>query len=164
MTESLRTRLERLGFNLFPAYRFGGGRVTHIREDWREVHVEVPLNWRTRNYVGTTFGGSMYAAVDPIYMLMLVRNLGRAYTVWDRAATISFERPGRGTLRAEFHLPESEIDDLRASLSPGESTTREYEVELVGEDGETGAVVEKSLYVRQDRPEGALGWLRARTG
>ena len=93
MTESLRTRLERLGFDLFPAYRFGGGRVTYIREDWREVHVEVPLNWRTRNYVGTTFGGSMYAAVDPIYMLVLIRNLGRAYTVWDRAASISFERP-----------------------------------------------------------------------
>jgi hypothetical protein len=97
-------------------------------------------------------------------MLMLIRNLGRAYTVWDRAASISFERPGRGTLSAEFHLPESETDDLRTSLSPGDSTTREYEVELVDEDGETGAVVEKTLYVRQDRPEGVLGWLRPRTG
>jgi acyl-coenzyme A thioesterase PaaI-like protein len=164
VSESPRTRVERAAFNVFPAYRFGGGRLTYIREDWREVHVEVPLNWRTRNYVGTTFGGSMYAAVDPVYMLMLIRNLGGAYTVWDRAATISFERPGRGTLHAEFHLSKSELDDLRTSLSSGESTTREYEVELLGEDGEPCAVVEKILYVRQDRPEGALGWLRDRLG
>jgi hypothetical protein len=37
-------------------------------------------------------------------------------------------------------------------------------VELLGEDGEPCAVVEKILYVRQDRPEGALGWLRDRLG
>lgn len=157
MTESLRTRLERLGFDLFPAYRFGGGRVTYIREDWREVHVEVPLNWRTRNYVGTTFGGSMYAAVDPIYMLMLIRNLGRAYTVWDRAASISFERPGRGTLSAEFHLPESETDDLRTSLSPGDSTTREYEVELVDEDGETVPSSRRPSTSARTVPKGSSG-------
>jgi hypothetical protein len=36
-------------------------------------------SWRTRNYVGTIFGGSMYSAVDPIYMVMLTRRLGKDY-------------------------------------------------------------------------------------
>src|SRR5512145_941822 len=108
MPESLRTRVQRFGFNLFPAYRGTGGRVTYIAHDWREVRVEIPLSRRTRNYVGTIFGGSMYGAVDPIYMLMLIRCLGADYVVWDKAATIRFLRPGRSTLRANFELPVEE--------------------------------------------------------
>ncbi len=71
MPESIRTTLMRWGFNLFPAYRGTGGRITYIAADWREVRVTLPLNWRTGNYVGTIFGGSMYGAVDPLYMVML---------------------------------------------------------------------------------------------
>lgn len=147
--ESLRTRLERRLFNFFPAYRLGGGRVTYIQRDWREIHVAVPRSIWTRNYVGTIFGGSMYAAVDPIYMLMLLRTLGDDFTVWDKAAEIRFREPGRSTLHARFELPEAETDRLR-DLDPGESTDPVYEVELVDEDGVVHAEVEKTLYVRRD--------------
>jgi acyl-coenzyme A thioesterase PaaI-like protein len=94
MPESFQTRIDRLKFNIFPAYRGSGGRVTYIADDYREVRVKLPLSWRTRNYVGTIYGGSIYAAIDPIYMLMLVKNLGREYTVWDKAANIRFKSPG----------------------------------------------------------------------
>lgn len=151
MSESLRTRLWRWGFNLFPAYRFGGGRVTYIRRDWQEIHVEVPLSWRTRNYVGTIFGGSIFAAVDPIYMMMLIKTLGDAYTVWDKAAEVRFERPGQSTLSAEFHLSDEELQSIRASLSPGESTERVYDIDLVDENAVVHATVEKTLYVKRDR-------------
>src|SRR3979490_955761 len=104
MSESWRSRLARGHFNLFPAYRGTGGRVLYIRHDWREVRIKVPLNWRTRNYVGTICGVSLYGAVDPIYMLMLIRDLGPGYTVWDKAASIRFRRPGRTTLFATFEL------------------------------------------------------------
>src|SRR5512146_275198 len=116
MPESLRTRVERHAFNLFPAYRGTGGRVRYIAADWREGRVEIPLSWRTRNYVGTIFGGSLYGAVDPIHMLMLIRNLGRGYQVWDKAAAIRFRRPGRGTLSARFLLEEAELGAIREAL------------------------------------------------
>lgn len=96
MAESLRTRLWRWGFNCFPAYRGTGGRVTYIAADWREVRIKLPLNWRTRNYVGTTFGGSLYGAVDPFYMIMLIKLLGPDYIVRDKAAAILFRKPGPG--------------------------------------------------------------------
>src|SRR5271155_5915288 len=100
MRESLRSALTRRLMNLVPAYFGTGGRLTYIADDWREVRVEIPLTVRTRNYVGTIFGGSMYGAVDPIYMLMLIRRLGPDYLVWDKAATIEFKKPGRETLHA----------------------------------------------------------------
>ncbi|HEX7831004.1 MAG TPA: DUF4442 domain-containing protein, partial [Thermoanaerobaculia bacterium] len=65
MPEDFASRLMRWKFNIFPAYRGTGGRVKYIAADFREVRVALPLSFRTRNAVGTIFGGSMYAAVDP---------------------------------------------------------------------------------------------------
>lgn len=70
MPESFKTRVFRWGFNFFPAYRGTGGRIAYIADDFSEIRVKLPLSWRTRNYVGTIYGGSMYGAVDPLNMLM----------------------------------------------------------------------------------------------
>lgn len=148
MPESWRTRLVRWGFNWFPAYRGTGARITYIAADWREVRVRLPLGWRTRNYVGTIFGGSMYGAVDPVYMLMLIKTLGSGYVVWDKAATIQFRRPGRETLYATFRLPEGELATLRAEVDHAAKAEREFTVELVNAAGEVHATCRKLLSIR----------------
>jgi acyl-coenzyme A thioesterase PaaI-like protein len=147
--ESLRTRLARWGFNFFPAYFGMGGHLEFIASDWREVRVAVPLTWRTRNYVGTIYGGSMYGAVDPIYMIMLIKVLGPRYVVWDKAAGIRFLKPGHGTLRAHFQLSEDETDEILTLLESARSVDRHYKVELVDAAGEVCAVIEKTLYIRR---------------
>ena len=140
----------RWGFNVFPAYRGTGARVTYISADWREVRVALPLSWRTRNYVGTIFGGSLYGPVDPMYMIMLIRILGPGYTVWDKAATIRFLRPGRSTLSARFLLEGAEIDEIRRRLESEPSVDRVYSVELKDAAGVTHAAVEKTVYIRKN--------------
>jgi hypothetical protein len=145
----LRTELYRLGFSYFPAYWTTGGRIVDLAGDFSYARVKLPLNWRTRNVVGVTFGGSIYGAVDPVYMVLLRQRLGDDFTVWDRAAEISFEQPGESTLYAEFEVPDSEIERFR-DLAVGESTTRDYLVEVVNADGDVHATVEKTLYVRRD--------------
>jgi acyl-coenzyme A thioesterase PaaI-like protein len=147
MAESFKTRWLRRGFNRFPAYRRTGGRITYIAADLREVRVKLGLTWRTRNYVGTLFGGAMYGAVDPIYMVMLIKLLGPDYVVWDRAATIRFRRPGRATLHATFRINRAETDAIRAALGGAGSIERVYRVDLVDEHGEVHAEVEKTLYI-----------------
>lgn len=62
---ALRTRLYRRFFDWFPAYRSTGAWLTYVDPDWQEVRLTLPLTRRTRNNTGPTFGGSMYAAVDP---------------------------------------------------------------------------------------------------
>jgi len=147
MAESFKTRWLRRWFNLFPAYRRTGGRITYIAADLREVRVKLPLTWRTRNYVGTLFGGAIYGAVDPIYMVMLIRLLGPEYVVWDRTATIRFRRPGRTTLRATFRVDTAETDAIRAALSAARSIERVYRADLVDDRGKVHAEVEKTLYI-----------------
>ncbi len=151
MAESPTTRLRRWGFNLFPAFRGTGAWITYLADDFREVRLRIPLSWRTRNYVGTIFGGSMYAAVDPVYMLMLIQVLGSRYEVWDKAASIRFLEPARETLYARFRLSEEETEAIREVLEERPSTDRRYEVELRSEQGVVHARVEKVVHVRRRR-------------
>ena len=65
--------------------------------DMLEIEIELPLNWKTRGYNGTIFGGSMYACIDPVYMTMILRHLGRGYIAWDRAAAVAFMNRERDT-------------------------------------------------------------------
>ena len=121
--------------------------MEYIADDWREVRVKLSLNWRTRNYVGTIFGGSMYGAVDPLYMIMLIKNLGPDYVVWDKAAAIRFKRPGRETLRAVFTVTEAEIAAIKTELATRKSLDRVYTIELKNDAGKIHAIIEKTLYI-----------------
>lgn len=145
-------RLGKWAFNLFPAFRGTGGRVTWVAPDYSEVRIKLPLNWRTRNLVGTTFGGSMYAAVDPFYMIMMIERLGPGYVVWDKAASIRFKKPGKDTLYASFVLDDEEIGRVRqAARQADRSVDRTYQVDLVDRDGTVHATIEKVLYIREER-------------
>ena len=149
-SESLLTRLllRRL-YNLWPCYWGTGVRLKYIARDFREMRLEVPLNWRTRNYVGTIFGGSMYGAVDPVYMLMLIKNLGPGYEIWDKAATIRFKRPGRSTLHARFTLDQEELRRIREELAQAGSIDRVYVVDLTDNEGTVCVTVEKTIHIRR---------------
>lgn len=155
MPESFKSRLWRWAFNFIPAYRGTGGRVTYISGDYAEIHVRLPLSWRTRNYVGTIFGGSMYGALDPVYMIMLIKMLGRDYVVWDKAASIRFRRPGRTTLSAKFVLDSSEVESIKSELQLRKSVDRVYKVDLVDDAGKVHAQVEKTLYIARRARAGA---------
>jgi len=155
MPESFRSKLTRWGFNLFPAFRGTGARITYLADDWREVRIELPLSWRTRNYVGTIFGGSMYGAADPVYMLMLIKNLGPEYVVWDKAASIRFRRPGRSRLYLRFTLEAAELDAIREALAEAPSVDRVYTIDLVDADGVVHATVEKTIYIARREAYGA---------
>ena len=148
MPESFRTRLLRWKTNLFPAFRGTGARVTYIAGDFHEVRIRLPLSRRTRNYVGTIYGGSIYGAVDPFYMIMLMLLLGPDYVVWDKAAEIRFLKPGRTTLYATFRIDDEELEAIRRATEEG-PVDRRYEVELVDEASVSHAAVTKTIYIRR---------------
>ena len=149
MREAIANQLRCWWFYRYGCYRGTGGRVKYVAPDWREVKLEIPLSWRTRNYVGTIFGGSMYGAVDPIYMVMLIQRLGPGYIVWDKRATIHFKRPGRSALSAHFSVSDEEIRAIRQSLESAKSIDRTYTIEIVDGSGTPCATVEKVIYIRR---------------
>jgi acyl-coenzyme A thioesterase PaaI-like protein len=146
-------KLRSWSFYLFGCYRGTGGRLQFIAEDWSEVRLELPLSWRTRNYVGTVFGGSMYSAVDPIYMLMLIHRLGPEFVVWDKAASIQFHKPGKETLHARFLVSDEELAAIRTALQSQRSVDRTYTIELKDGVGNICATIEQIIYIRRREPK-----------
>jgi acyl-coenzyme A thioesterase PaaI-like protein len=102
-----------------------------------------------RNIVGTHFGGSLYAMCDPWFMLILMRALGTNYIVWDKAASVQFLRPGRGTVTATFHIPQQRVDEIRLVVDSGLKSEPTFTVDVLDAQGAVVAHVEKLLYVRR---------------
>jgi acyl-coenzyme A thioesterase PaaI-like protein len=143
----------------YPPFLGAGIRVRPVRHEGEEaVEARMRLAWWNRNAVGTHFGGSLYSMCDPFFMLILRQKLGRGYTVWDKAATIRFRRPGRGTVRALFSIPEQRVREIRAAAGRGERFEPTFTTTVVDGEGQVVAEVEKLLYVRrQDPPPPAAG-------
>ena len=137
--------------NLYPPYWGTGISVRAIAKDYRYLKVEMRQRWYNRNYVNTHFGGSLYAMVDPFYMLMLIPILGNDYVVWDKAATIDFIKPGRGTMTAEFSITEAMVTDIIEQTAAGDKYLPHYQVLILDEQGETVAKVNKLMYIRKKR-------------
>jgi acyl-coenzyme A thioesterase PaaI-like protein len=149
LPSGISNKLRCWSFYVFACYRGTGGRPSFIAEDWSEMRLSLPLSWRTRNYVGTIFGGSIYSAVDPIYMLMLIHRLGKDYIVWDKSASIQFKKPGRESLHARFIVDDEELAAIRAALETQRSIDRAYSIELKDSAGNVCATVEKLIYIRR---------------
>ena len=142
---SLRYKL----INFYPPFLGAGIHVLHHQSDEHTINVRMRLTRLNLNVVGTHFGGSLYAMCDPWFMLILMQQLGREYIVWDKAASIQFLKPGRGTVTATFHVPPEAIEELRAQADAGEKIEPVFTVDVVGGQGEVVAKVEKRLYVRK---------------
>src|SRR5690606_23376406 len=108
-------------------------------------------HWYNSNAVGTHFGGSLYAMVDPHYMLMLMRVLGTEYIVWDKAANIDFVKPGKGRVSATMTLSDAEIARIKQATADGEKDLPVYRLVITDESGDTVAEVDKTLYIRKKR-------------
>lgn len=140
----------RRGMNLWPPFLFAGIRIARIADDFRAVDVELRERFYNRNYVGCHFGGSLFAMTDPFWMMMVMRNLDRSYTVWDKSADIEFMKPGQGTVTARFRLTDDMLVDIRANTADeGSKYLPRYSVDITDADGHAVARVSKTLHIRR---------------
>ena len=139
--------LRKLG-NMWRPFRGAGIRIAYVSPDYRDVKVEMKLRWYNRNYVGTHFGGSLYAMTDPFFMMMLINNLGRDYIVWDKGAKIDFIRPGKGTVKVRFQFSAEEIAEIKSLADERGKYIFDRPVNITSDSGEIVATVVKTLYVR----------------
>ena len=148
-------KFKRLFFKIFSFYPpfFGAGIKVKISKDVKTVDVSMKLTFWNRNYVGTHFGGSLYAMCDPFFFFLLMENLGRDYIVWDKGATILFKQPGKGRVHAHFFIPEEKYDEIRKLAESGSSINPEFKVDVLDDDNNVIAAVEKILYIKKKSPK-----------
>ena len=134
--------------NIWPPFAATGIHV-NWGPDMKSAEVTMKLRPWNRNFVGTHYGGSLYSMCDPFYMLMLIKNLGPEYIVWDKAASIRFRKPGKGTVRAEFRVTDAQLDDIREQLKTLPKYEPIYTVEVKDASGDVVAEVQKTLHIRK---------------
>lgn len=83
-------------------YRRSTGKLTFVSNNLHQIDVKITLSIKNRNYVGSIFGRSLYAATDPIYMIQLIHILGDDYAVWDKVSTVQYKRPAFSDAFATF--------------------------------------------------------------
>jgi len=137
----------RLGLNWFPAYRATGARLVDVSRDLKRIVVRLPLKRHTRNGAGTLFGGSLYAATDPIYTLLLAANLGPDYIVWDKSASIRYRKPGREALVAEFVVTDADLAAIRADVFRDGACDRSFTTAFCDAAGIVHAEIDKTVYI-----------------
>ncbi|MBI2276475.1 MAG: DUF4442 domain-containing protein [Dechloromonas sp.] len=149
LSPSWRARMMRMGFNLHPAFRGTGGRVVHVAQDLHHIRIRLPLSWKTKNIIGSLYGGSLFAITDGAHPMMLMAALGDGYIVWDKAASIRYRKPGLSTLYADFVLSADEVAAIRQALAESPELERTYLVELKDKQGVVHAVVERTVYIAE---------------
>lgn len=134
-------------FNISPMYRGTGAKLTKVQDDLHYVKIKLPLSYKTKNYVGTMYGGHMYSCLDGIYMVQLINILPSSYVVWDKSATIRFRRPGTQTLYAEFNISKEFIKQIKSEIAEQKEKDYTLHVDLRDSEGKIYAEVEKVIYI-----------------
>ena len=139
--------------NHYAPYKGAGIEIDKIDLPNYHIRVKMPLTRKNQNVVGVHFGGSLYAMVDPFYMLILMHHLGSKYIVWDKSASIQFLSPGRGTVYADIRLDSTEIDRIKQLAENHEPVYRNYNLNIFDESGVRIAEVQKIVYIRRKKPK-----------
>jgi hypothetical protein len=151
LSKQQRRKQLRRFIRFYPPFLGAGVRLKHISEDMRTIEVHMPLRFWNKNYVGTHFGGSLYTMCDPFFMLILITNLGPDYIVWDKAATIRFKKPGKGLVKAVFHVPPERVEEIRAQADAQGKIEPQFQTVVTDVEGKVIAEVDKLLYVRRKK-------------
>ena len=143
------SKIYKHGFNISPMYRRTTARIIHISKDLKEIKIKIALSYKNKNYVGAIFGGSMFAATDPIYMTQLMQILGDDFVVWDKAATIHYKRPAKETLFCEFIFSDEEIETIQKRVQNEHEITVEKTTHLTNKENTIFAEVIKIVYIAE---------------
>jgi acyl-coenzyme A thioesterase PaaI-like protein len=135
--------------NFWPPFLFSGITVIEVAKDFRYAKVRLKKKMLTSNYVGTLFGGSLFAMTDPFYMVMVLKNLGKDYIVWDKRSEIEYVSPGKVTVYADFHLSDAALEEIKDEVAANGKYLKWFEVDIKSVDGTVVAIVKKQIYIRK---------------
>ena len=144
----MKAKLLKKLMNIWPPFLGAGIKILRIADDYSEIEVALKQKWFNKNIVGAHFGGSLYAMVDPFYMLMLMNILGSDYIVWDKSASIDFIAPGKGMVTAKFTLNATQIETIKHETVSCDKYVAKLPVDIKNENNEIVARAIKHVHVR----------------
>ncbi|PCI33738.1 MAG: DUF4442 domain-containing protein [Flavobacteriaceae bacterium] len=135
------------GFNLSPMYRSTTAKIIRVTDNLLEVAIKIPLNYKNKNFVGSIFGGSLFSATDPIFMIQLMWILGKDYVVWDKSATIRYKKPAYENGYCTFKLNDELLNDIKKEVALKGEMNLELKTNIHSSKGVVFCEIDKTLYI-----------------
>lgn len=139
------------GLCLYPPLLFQRIWVKRFHKGFRGVDVKINKSLFNKNYNGSIFGGTIYAATDPFYALLfdqLLRREGFKVRVWLKSASIQYLKPGHGDLFFTITVTDDMLNEAIAAMNTTGKFVKAYPMEITNAAGELCATVMNEIYVR----------------
>jgi len=125
--------------------------VQKFNDDFKSCSVKISKSFLNKNYNGSIFGGTIYAATDPFYALLfdqLMQRKGFKIRVWLKSASIQYLKPGHSHLYFTIKLTDEMIAEAEEALKTVGKFVKAYPMEITNKKGELCATVMNEIYIR----------------
>jgi len=136
---------------LYPPLLFQRIRVKRFHKGFRGADIKISRSIFNRNYNGSIFGGTIYAATDPFYAILfdqLLQREGFKIRVWLKSASIQYLKPGRSALYFTILITDEMLNEAIETLNNNEKFIKAYPMEIRDRHGLVCATVMNEVYIR----------------
>lgn len=140
---------------LYPPLLFQRIWVKKFHPGFRGVDVKISNSFLNRNYNGSIFGGTIYAATDPFHAILfdqLMQRKGYKVRVWLKSGSIQYLKPGLTSLHFTIKITDEMIAEAEQTIKANKKFVKTYPIELFNKNGELCANALNEVYLRQIFP------------
>jgi len=138
---------ERKRLEYFPPFWLMRIRVVHLDEQWRHVHIRLPLTWVSANAKGNMFGGFQACLADPIPALACLKLLP-GYRVATQKLELDFVRVGNSDLLLEFDVSDQQLHEIRCEVAETGRATPCFDMRYRRVDGQVCTYIRNTVAIR----------------
>ncbi len=136
----------------YPPFLFQCIWVKRVHDNFVGIDVKICKSFLNINSNRTVFGGTIFAALDPVHPLLLdqiFKSRGLRNTVaWLKSAQIDYLKPGQTSLYFSVHFSTEQIDEAYSSIRRDGKVVRTFLTEVYDKNGVLCAVSHNEVYIR----------------
>jgi acyl-coenzyme A thioesterase PaaI-like protein len=136
---------------LYPPMFFQRIWVKKIDKDFRGIDVKINRSLFTTNLGSATFGGTIFAATDPFYALLIgqiMQHKGFKITVWLKSAEIQYLKPARKDLHYSIKIDDEMIKEVERAITNEGKFIKTYPIEIFDTTGDLCVTAQNEVYIR----------------
>jgi hypothetical protein len=137
---------------LYPPLLFQRIWVVRFNKGFKGVRVKIKKSLFNKNYNGSIFGGTIFAAADPFYPVLLhqvLKPMGmQKLKVWSKSSQINFLKPALTDLNFEIIITDNDIDHALEILTVTGKYERSFPVNIYNKEGEICVSLINEVYIR----------------
>jgi len=137
---------------IYPPFLFQGIWVKKISPGFQGAQVKIyktPFNINTNR---TLFGGTIFAAADPIFPILIdqyLQKIGFKKTVaWLKSSQIVFKKPGKTSVEYAVNLSEEVLEECAQTIRTKGKIVRDFTLEIKDKTGDLCATIRCETYIR----------------